>query len=113
MRLANAIGRAEFHFCGRKSFGSLPYSDHHARMAYQPAPARRRENGWLAPTASLKCGGKIAEATALSGPRAVKVLISMPPAALLLTAEARARTKFRFNKNRRRWESGEWLSRSA
>jgi len=36
-------GEPEFHFCGRKSFGSLPYCDHHARMAYQPAQARRRE----------------------------------------------------------------------
>ena len=33
----------EFHFCGRKKCGSLPYCEHHARMAYQPAQARRRE----------------------------------------------------------------------
>ena len=33
----------DFHFCGRKSFGQLPYCDHHARMAYQPVPARRRD----------------------------------------------------------------------
>ena len=33
----------EFHFCGRKKCGSLPYCEHHARMAYQPVQARRRE----------------------------------------------------------------------
>jgi GcrA cell cycle regulator len=36
-------GEPEFHFCGRKSCGSLPYCEHHARMAYQPVHARRRE----------------------------------------------------------------------
>jgi GcrA cell cycle regulator len=36
-------GEPEFHFCGRKKCGTLPYCDHHARMAYQPAQARRRE----------------------------------------------------------------------
>ncbi len=36
-------GDPEFHFCGRKKCGSLPYCDHHARMAYQPVQARRRE----------------------------------------------------------------------
>jgi GcrA cell cycle regulator len=34
-------GDPEFHFCGRKSSGT--YCDHHARMAYQPMQARRRE----------------------------------------------------------------------
>jgi GcrA cell cycle regulator len=33
----------DFHFCGRKKCGSLPYCEHHARMAYQPVQARRRE----------------------------------------------------------------------
>ncbi|HUU26094.1 MAG TPA: GcrA family cell cycle regulator [Methyloceanibacter sp.] len=33
----------EFHFCGRKKEGTVPYCEHHARMAYQPAQARRRE----------------------------------------------------------------------
>jgi GcrA cell cycle regulator len=33
----------EFHFCGRKKSGTLPYCEHHARMAYQPVQARRRE----------------------------------------------------------------------
>jgi GcrA cell cycle regulator len=33
----------EFHFCGRKSCGTLPYCEHHARMAYQPVQMRRRE----------------------------------------------------------------------
>ena len=36
-------GEPEFHFCGRKKCGTLPYCDHHARMAYQPVQARRRE----------------------------------------------------------------------
>jgi GcrA cell cycle regulator len=36
-------GEPEFHFCGRKSCASLPYCDYHARMAYQPVQARRRE----------------------------------------------------------------------
>ena len=38
-------GEPDFHFCGRKKFGSLPYCEHHARMAYQPVQlggARRR-----------------------------------------------------------------------
>ncbi|MFO7478845.1 MAG: GcrA family cell cycle regulator [Methyloceanibacter sp.] len=33
----------EFHFCGRKKCGTLPYCEHHARMAYQPVQMRRRE----------------------------------------------------------------------
>jgi GcrA cell cycle regulator len=33
----------EFHFCGRKKLGTLPYCEHHARMAYQPVQMRRRE----------------------------------------------------------------------
>jgi GcrA cell cycle regulator len=36
-------GEPEFHFCGRKKCGTLPYCEHHARMAYQPVQARRRE----------------------------------------------------------------------
>ena len=36
-------GDPEFHFCGRKKLGTLPYCEHHARMAYQPVQARRRE----------------------------------------------------------------------
>ncbi|MHA1518159.1 MAG: GcrA family cell cycle regulator [Alphaproteobacteria bacterium] len=32
-----------FHFCGRKKVGTLPYCEHHARMAYQPVQARRRD----------------------------------------------------------------------
>ena len=36
-------GEEEFHFCGRKAGNSMPYCEHHARMAYQPAQARRRE----------------------------------------------------------------------
>jgi len=33
----------EFHFCGRTKEGTVPYCEHHARMAYQPAQARHRE----------------------------------------------------------------------
>ncbi len=33
----------DFYFCGRKKVGSTPYCEHHARLAYQPAPSRRRE----------------------------------------------------------------------
>ncbi|MEZ5828752.1 MAG: GcrA family cell cycle regulator [Hyphomicrobiales bacterium] len=33
----------DFHFCGRKKLGTVPYCEHHARMAYQPVQARRRE----------------------------------------------------------------------
>ena len=36
-------GEPEFHFCGRKTCGQLPYCEHHARMAYQPVQMRRRE----------------------------------------------------------------------
>jgi GcrA cell cycle regulator len=36
-------GDPEFHFCGRKKCGTLPYCEHHARMAYQPVQMRRRE----------------------------------------------------------------------
>lgn len=36
-------GEPEFHFCGRKTSSGVPYCDYHARMAYQPVQARRRE----------------------------------------------------------------------
>lgn len=36
-------GEEDFHFCGRKKLGTLPYCEHHARMAYQPVQVRRRE----------------------------------------------------------------------
>ncbi len=32
----------EFHFCGRPSLSGVPYCEHHARVAYQPASDRRR-----------------------------------------------------------------------
>jgi GcrA cell cycle regulator len=34
----------DFHFCGRKKVGTLPYCEHHARMAYQPVQSRRRDS---------------------------------------------------------------------
>jgi GcrA cell cycle regulator len=33
----------DFHFCGRNKEGVVPYCEHHARMAYQPAQSRRRD----------------------------------------------------------------------
>lgn len=36
-------GEEEFYFCGRKTSGSVPYCEHHARLAYQPVPSRRRD----------------------------------------------------------------------
>ncbi len=33
----------DFHFCGRQKDGTVPYCEHHARLAYQPAQSRRRE----------------------------------------------------------------------
>ena len=39
-------GEEEFHFCGRKTSGSHPYCEHHARLAYQPAQSRRREKSF-------------------------------------------------------------------
>ena len=32
-----------FHFCGRQKSHGVSYCEHHARMAYQPVQARRRE----------------------------------------------------------------------
>jgi GcrA cell cycle regulator len=40
-------GEPEFHFCGRKSLGGMPYCEHHARMAYQPVQGRRREKRFV------------------------------------------------------------------
>ncbi|PKQ03506.1 MAG: GcrA cell cycle regulator, partial [Alphaproteobacteria bacterium HGW-Alphaproteobacteria-11] len=34
-------GRPGFHFCGRGADNGSPYCTEHARMAYQPAQARR------------------------------------------------------------------------
>lgn len=36
---------AEFHFCGKKKVAGLPYCEVHARRAFQPPQARRREGG--------------------------------------------------------------------
>ena len=36
-------GDEEFHFCGRNSSPSMPYCEHHARIAYQPLHERRRD----------------------------------------------------------------------
>lgn len=35
-------GRDDFYFCGRHSLSGMPYCEHHARVAYQPASDRRR-----------------------------------------------------------------------
>ena len=34
---------ADFHFCGKTKVPLLPYCEHHARRAFQPAVPRRRE----------------------------------------------------------------------
>ncbi len=34
---------ADFHFCGKNKVPLLPYCEHHARRAFQPAVPRRRE----------------------------------------------------------------------
>lgn len=34
---------ADFHFCGKSKVVGLPYCEHHARRAFQPAVPRRRE----------------------------------------------------------------------
>lgn len=35
---------ADFHFCGKKRVAGLPYCEHHARRAFQPPQARRRND---------------------------------------------------------------------
>src|SRR5262245_56865255 len=37
----------EFHFCGRKKIPGLPYCEVHARRAFQPPQARRREREFM------------------------------------------------------------------
>ena len=34
---------ADFHFCGKNKVPGLPYCEFHARRAFQPPQARRRE----------------------------------------------------------------------
>ena len=36
-------GAEGFHFCGHRSFNSLPYCEYHSRIAYQPVNDRRRD----------------------------------------------------------------------
>jgi GcrA cell cycle regulator len=38
---------AEFHFCGKKKIPGLPYCEVHARRAFQPPQARRRERDFM------------------------------------------------------------------
>jgi GcrA cell cycle regulator len=35
--------QSDFHFCGKKKVTGLPYCEVHARRAFQPPQARRRE----------------------------------------------------------------------
>ncbi len=37
----------EFHFCGKKKIPGLPYCEVHARRAFQPPQARRRERDFM------------------------------------------------------------------
>jgi GcrA cell cycle regulator len=39
---------ADFHFCARKKVAGLPYCEVHARRAFQPPQARRRDSGGTA-----------------------------------------------------------------
>jgi GcrA cell cycle regulator len=39
--------QAEFHFCGKKKIPGLPYCEVHARRAFQPPQARRRERDFV------------------------------------------------------------------
>ncbi len=39
----------EFHFCGKNKVPGLPYCEHHARRAFQPPQARRRDRAAIAP----------------------------------------------------------------
>lgn len=42
---------ADFHFCGKQKVPGLPYCEFHARRAFQPPQARRRERDVSEPTA--------------------------------------------------------------
>lgn len=39
--------QSEFHFCGRRKIPGLPYCEVHARRAFQPPQARRRERDFV------------------------------------------------------------------
>ena len=40
---------ADFHFCGKTKVAGLPYCEFHARRAFQPPQARRRERDFTEP----------------------------------------------------------------
>jgi GcrA cell cycle regulator len=42
---------SDFHFCGKKKVPGLPYCEFHARRAFQPPQARRREREIVEPVA--------------------------------------------------------------
>lgn len=44
----------DFHFCGRKKIPGLPYCEVHARRAFQPPQARRRERDFVPMVALAK-----------------------------------------------------------
>jgi GcrA cell cycle regulator len=48
---------ADFAFCGARPVPGVPYCIHHARIAYTPAIARRREPLAKASGLTLRCGG--------------------------------------------------------
>jgi GcrA cell cycle regulator len=52
----------DFHFCGKKKIPGLPYCEVHARRAFQPPQARRRERDFVPMVALPKVP------VALSGP---------------------------------------------
>lgn len=53
---------ADFHFCNQKKVAGLPYCEFHARRAFQPPQARRRDQREIAapqPVVALPPGGKV------------------------------------------------------
>lgn len=53
----------DFHFCGKGKVAGLPYCEHHARRAFQPPQARRRNVAVEAPkpTPAIEAGAKASE----------------------------------------------------
>ena len=48
---------ADFHFCGKNKVPGLPYCEFHARRAFQPPQARRRERELVEPVAIANDAG--------------------------------------------------------
>ena len=50
---------ADFHFCGKTKVAGLPYCEFHARRAYQPPQARRRDSTEVRIPAALETANKV------------------------------------------------------